>query len=116
MGLQLRPLRLDDEDDARRATAELDHDEFPFLLDRDPGEAWASYLRKLDRYRRGHDLPSDRVPATFLVAVVKSEIVGRVSIRHELNDFLMNLGGTSATACGRHIGDAAMPARSSGRR
>lgn len=70
MGLQLRPLRLDDEADARRATAELERDEFPFLLDRDPGEEWASYLSKLGRYRRGLDLPSGWVPATFLVAVV----------------------------------------------
>jgi predicted acetyltransferase len=42
------------------------------------------------------------VPATFLVAVIGDQIVGRVSIRHELNDFLLNFGG--------HIGYGVRPA------
>jgi predicted acetyltransferase len=42
------------------------------------------------------------VPATFLVAQVGSEIVGRVSIRHELNAFLTDIGG--------HIGFGVRPA------
>lgn len=101
LDLRLRPLRLGDETDACRADAELEQDGFLFLLDRDPAEAWASYLRKLDTYRRGLELPSDRVPATFLVAVVGSELVGRVSIRHTLDDFLVNFGG--------HIGYGVRP-------
>lgn len=101
MDLRLRPLQLDDEPAALQAHAELEQDGFSFLLDFDRSEAWASYLRKLDRYRRGLDLPSDRVPATFLVAVVNGELVGRVSIRHQLNDFLTNFGG--------HIGYGVRP-------
>jgi predicted acetyltransferase len=102
MDLRLRPLRLDDEAEARRAHAELELDGFSFLLDWDPAEGWAGYLRKLDSYRRGVDLPSDRVPAAFLVAVVGDDLVGRVSIRHELNEFLTNFGG--------HIGYGVRPA------
>ena len=41
------------------------------------------------------------MPATFLVADVGGVIVGRSSIRHELNDFLAREGG--------HIGYAVLP-------
>jgi predicted acetyltransferase len=41
------------------------------------------------------------VPATLLVAEVEGEIVGRVSIRHELNDTLLRVGG--------HIGYGVRP-------
>ncbi len=33
------------------------------------------------------------VPSSYLVAVVDGKIVGRVSIRHQLNDFLRAYGG-----------------------
>ena len=39
------------------------------------------------------DLPSGHVPSTFLVADVGGQIVGRSSIRHELNEFLAREGG-----------------------
>ena len=42
------------------------------------------------------------MPSTFLVADVGGEVVGRTSIRHELNDYLAALGG--------HIGYAVRPA------
>ena len=41
--------------------------------------------------------------ATFLVAEVDGEIVGRVSVRHELNEFLAREGG--------HIGYIVVPAQ-----
>jgi predicted acetyltransferase len=41
------------------------------------------------------------VPATFLVADVEGALVGRVSIRHELNDYLARVGG--------HIGYGVRP-------
>lgn len=99
--LRLRPLQPHDEAEALRAQAELEQDQFPFLLEREPSEAWESYLRKLDRYRRGVDLPRDRVPATFLAAVVDGQLIGRVSIRHELNQYLTSFGG--------HIGYGVRP-------
>lgn len=42
------------------------------------------------------------MPGTFLVAEVDGQLVGRVSIRHELNEFL--------TARGGHIGYGVRPA------
>jgi predicted acetyltransferase len=99
--LSLRPLRLSDEADAQAAHAELAAEGFEFLLHQQAGEAWKSYVRRLDEIRGGH-VPPDRVPGTFLVAEVDGTLVGRVSIRHELNDFLANFGG--------HIGYGIRPA------
>ena len=50
-----------------------------------PGPARAAALR----YRP----PARARAATFLVAAVDGELVGRSSIRHELNDFLRREGG-----------------------
>jgi predicted acetyltransferase len=102
VALRLRPLRGHDELEALLAHAELAADEFPFLLAWDPREPWATYLRKLAGYRRGVDLPADWVPSTFLGAFAGERLVGRVSVRHELNEFLTNFGG--------HIGYCVRPA------
>ena len=76
-------------------------DDFTFALGLEPDLAWADYLALLDRQRRGVDLPPDLVPAHFLLAEVDGRIVGRTSIRHELNDFLAREGG--------HIGYGVLP-------
>lgn len=55
--------------------------------------AWSIYLGRLDAARKGIDLPVGFVASTFLVADVDNEIVGRTSIRHELNEFLAREGG-----------------------
>lgn len=102
MQVRMRPMRAADERAARAAHAELQHDGFSFLLDWDPRSPWTRYLEQLENRRRGVRLPANRVPSTFLVAMLGDELVGRVSIRHELNEFLANLGG--------HIGYAVRPA------
>ncbi|MEN8707011.1 MAG: GNAT family N-acetyltransferase [Nocardioides marinisabuli] len=100
--LLLRPLGPDDEAQARAAHAELAADGFGFLLP-EPGEQpWGEYVALLDAHRRGEDLEDWMVPATFLVAEVDGEIVGRASVRHGLNDFLATWGG--------HVGYGVRPA------
>lgn len=99
--LRLRPLRDSDESDFRAAHRELAADDFEFGLGLD-GLAWPDYLRLLESQRAGIGLPVDRVPATFLVGDVDGTLVGRISIRHELNDFLAREGG--------HIGYGVRPA------
>jgi predicted acetyltransferase len=47
------------------------------------------------------NLPPNHVPSTFLFAFKDDRIVGRVSIRHTLNDVLLRVGG--------HIGYAVVP-------
>ena len=101
MDLRLRPLRIDDEHQARAAHAELARDGFAFLLDWESAIPWGTYLEGLGRRRRGLDLSGDRVPAAFLVADVGGELVGRVSIRYALNAFLADFGG--------HIGYGVRP-------
>jgi len=100
--LRLRPLRPDDEPAVRAAQAELAADDFEFAIDLRPDTEWSAYLALLDRLHAGVDAPPDRVPATFLVAEVAGELVGRTSVRHVLNDWLLAHGG--------HIGYGVLPA------
>ena len=98
----VRPLGLTDEQEALQAHAELAEGEFPFLLDDTPGQSWADYVTRLEDVRHGIDLAPGRVAATYLVGEVDGHLVGRVSVRHELNEFLASFGG--------HIGYAVRPA------
>jgi predicted acetyltransferase len=99
--LRLRPLRAGDERDALAAHEELAGDGFGFLLGRQADQPWPAYVQQLEQLRLGLEVPPGRVQATFLVAHVDGELVGRVSIRHELNAFL--------TAFGGHIGYGVRP-------
>ena len=100
-GLVLRPLRAGDEAEFRAGHAAMAADGFVFGLAFEPGLDWDAYLCLLADHRAGRNLPERFVPGTFLVAEVAGEIVGRVSIRHELNDFLLAQGG--------HIGYGVLP-------
>ncbi len=102
MALDLRDLRPDDEAAFVAAHTEMAAEDFPFAFGYQPGMPWAAYLTGLDVQRSGRELPTPRmVPHTFLVADVDGEIIGRTSIRHELNDFLAHEGG--------HIGYCVLP-------
>jgi len=100
--LELRHLRQPDEDAFRLACRVMeDSDGFDFAFDFGDETVFIDYLESLENQRNGRDLPPERVPATYLVADVGSEIVGRVSIRHRLNERLLTLGG--------HIGYGVLP-------
>ncbi len=100
--LVLRPLAAADEAEARRAHDELAREGFSFLLGLRADEPWQAYVERMAAQRCGADLPGGMVPATFLVADVAGDLVGRASVRHELNDYLAERGG--------HIGYAVRPA------
>lgn len=102
-GLRLRPLRGGDEAAFRAGHAAMLADGFTFGLGLEHAADWAGYLADLAGQRAGTRLRDGLVPATFLVADVGGEIVGRVSIRHELNEFLAREGG--------HIGYGVLPGR-----
>lgn len=91
--LALRSLTVEDEQQARRAHAELAEDDFTFLLGGPDELPWPDYVARLERNRLGEDLADGFVPATFLVADVGGVIVGRVSVRHRLNEHLTHVGG-----------------------
>jgi predicted acetyltransferase/predicted lactoylglutathione lyase len=97
----LRPLSISDEKQARQAHRELAQDAFDFLLDLERGEPWPVYLARLENLRLGVDVPKGWVPATFLVAEVDGQVVGRISIRHQLNVYLAEVAG--------HIGIGVRP-------
>lgn len=99
--LRLRPFRAEDELAARAAHEQM-RPEFPFLLDYVESEPWSDYLLRREANRRGELLPARWVPTTFLAAVDGDRLVGRASIRHELNDWLARYGG--------HIGYAVVGA------
>ncbi len=99
--MNLRLPRPDDESTVALAQIELAADDFEFAF-QDPDEPWTSYVDRVEKQSRGVDVAPGQVPATFLLAVADGEIVGRVSIRHELNDYLERFGG--------HIGYAVRPA------
>ena len=100
--LVLRPFSLADEAEAVAAQAELAADDFTFLLEDFGTRPWAEYLARLAEIERGENLATDRVPAALLAADVDGELVGRSSIRYELNDWLSKYGG--------HIGYGVRPA------
>lgn len=99
---QVRRLLPGDEEQARTAHAELADEGFDFLLGYDDGEDFPGYVARLAREERGLELAPGRVAHTFLVAVADGELVGRVSLRHELTPMLAAIGG--------HIGYAVRPA------
>lgn len=99
--LVLRRPREDEEDEFVRAhratTPEVPH----FLHYYQEGMSFGRYLEVLDEQEQGVNLLPDHVPSTFLFAFKGQRIVGRVSIRHMLNDFLLRVGG--------HIGYVVVP-------
>lgn len=99
--LCLRPLRTEDEPQARAAHAAMA--DYNFLLGYNEDEDWAEFIHRLERLRLGADDAAGLVRSAFLVAWVGDEIVGRSSIRFRLNDYLARAGG--------HIGYAVLPSQ-----
>jgi predicted acetyltransferase len=66
-----------------------------------PDLPFEEYLRVLDEAARGRGLPDGHVPSTLLFGFVDEAIVGRLMLRHSLNDFLRRMGG--------HIGYVVVP-------
>ena len=98
----LRAPTLADEIVLRLAHEELAVDGSNFLLDGfQSSESFDGYLARVQDSLHGRSLLPGRVASTFLLAEVDGVIVGRSSIRHELNDWLSEFGG--------HIGYAVRP-------
>lgn len=66
-----------------------------------PGITYEGMMEILDKEKRGIDLAPGRVPHTMLYGFLGDEIIGRVSVRHTLNENLRRRGG--------HIGYAVAP-------
>jgi predicted acetyltransferase len=91
-----------EEDEFLRAHRATSPEVPDFLHYYEEGMPFRRYLELLVEQERGVNLPStNHVPSTFLFAFAGSRIVGRVSIRHSLNDYLHRVGG--------HIGYVVVP-------
>ena len=99
--LELRLPRADEEQEFLRAHRATTPEWPTFLHHYQEGMPFARYLEILEQHARGEGLPSGRVPSTFLFAFDGPTIVGRATIRHELNDFMRRVGG--------HIGYVVVP-------
>lgn len=65
------------------------------------GMKYTEMMEILRKDRLGLELPANRVPHTMLYAFLHADIIGRVSVRHTLNDELRYRGG--------HIGYGVAP-------
>lgn len=66
-----------------------------------PGMSWHDQIERLRKGKLGIDLPADRVPDSMYYGFLNGAIIGRLSLRHELNEFLRTRGG--------HIGCSVAP-------
>ena len=54
---------------------------------------FGSYIAKVNSYARGENLPEGYVPETTYWLIDKGEFIGRVNVRHILNDYLLREAG-----------------------
>jgi len=99
--VELRLPRTNEEQEFLRAHRATTPEVPSFLHSYEEGMPFARYLAMLEQQSHGENLPRNHVPSTFLFAFDGPRIVGRVAIRHELNDFLRRVGG--------HIGYVVVP-------
>jgi predicted acetyltransferase len=100
MHIIFRPLQPGDEAGLDHAQREMAREDYAFAFDYEPGQDFALYLQVLEDKRCGRNLRAGSVPATFEIGVLDGRIVARLSVRHALNEFLLQQGG--------HIGYAVL--------
>ncbi|GAA3510614.1 hypothetical protein GCM10022234_01090 [Aeromicrobium panaciterrae] len=97
----LRRIEVGDEAQIRAAISEFEAEGGHWSYRFRPDLPWDEYVSLVHGWEDGIDLPDGFVKHAELVAVEGDVIVGRTSIRFELNEFLRTLGG--------HIGYAVRP-------
>ena len=97
----LRKLNTHDEEAFRRALQLTAASDPNFVRCCHSDLSFAGYLHILDESERGRGLGEGQVPSTLLFGFVGEEIVGRLMLRHSLNEFFSRVGG--------HIGFVVVP-------
>jgi predicted acetyltransferase len=92
----------DDEADVAEAQRIMAKEDFTFAFGYTPGEDFCNWVEIVAARRLGMNVAPGWVSATFELAIVERRIAGRLSVRHALNDFLLQQGG--------HIGYGVLPA------
>jgi predicted acetyltransferase len=94
MSLILRELTIHDEPEFQAGWSLLEGDEADwYSFAWKPGVSYAAMIEILRKEREGIDLAPGRVPHTVLYGFADGRIVGRVSVRHRLNEALLRRGG-----------------------
>ncbi len=101
MTLQLRRITVEDEPQILAAVEEFAAEGRLWSYRFRPDLPWPDYVSLVHGWEDGIDLPEGFVKHAELLAVVGDDIVGRTSIRFELNEFLATIGG--------HIGYSVRP-------
>jgi predicted acetyltransferase len=92
--MTVRKLKLSDETAFFAAIAKWPKDiGFHLAIWYREGISFSDYLNLLDERERGENLEPSMVPMTLLFGFINDEIVGRVSLRHRLNENLLRSGG-----------------------
>ncbi|TAP27752.1 GNAT family N-acetyltransferase [Arthrobacter sp. S41] len=100
--LEIRELASQDEQQAVDAHNLMLVEDFEFLPTWSADEHWEDYIYRMKAGRRGEHVPPGWVRSALFVAFDQAgELVGRVSVRYELNDSLLQFGG--------HIGYGVVP-------
>lgn len=98
----LRELNSSDESAFYQAVTDWQGHELTWLtFEWRPGMKFDDHLERLRKNKLGLELEAGRVASSMLYGFVQGEIIGRVSIRHELNQYLLERGG--------HIGYSIAP-------
>lgn len=98
--LTLRRPQLSDESTFIETALAVQREHSNFLHYYQEGMSFEEWLRVLDCRHNGLEL-NGHVPSTFYFGFVRDKIVGRLSIRHQLDEFLTYIGG--------HIGYFVVP-------
>jgi len=94
MALELRQLTLNDEQAFFDGMKDWPSDDLSwYTFAWKEGMGYPQMLEILRKENAGIELAPGRVPHTMLYGFVDGAIVGRVSVRHELNDHLRHRGG-----------------------
>lgn len=102
MKVILRELCLSDETSFMNALKDWEGEDLSwFTFDWREGIDFSSHLERLELNKKGVNLPQGFVANTMFYGFLGDEIIGRVHVRHELNQFLLERGG--------HIGYALAP-------
>ena len=103
MPLILRKLHPEDETTFLDAVRECEADplDFTFVVGFKQEKGFTAFRKQQEQWSKGQDLPLGFVPCSYYVGVLEDRIVGRIFIRHELNDFLDRIG--------RHLGYCLVP-------
>lgn len=100
--LTIRELHSEDEEAFLRAVVDWGDEDLSWLTFHwNPTMSHAEHLKILHEQKVGINVPDDFVPSTMLYGFINGKIVGRVHLRHRLNDNLMLRGG--------HMGYAVTP-------